>query len=291
MFDRLFQRVSRPRPVPVAIPTAEQQFPHSTIFVRPATLPGGASYTATVLQHLNEINSFPIGQQFIQDLAAIGKRQIIVYGGPNSNQAAGTPAGYFVLRKAHDGKDKPTFAGELRTAMSAAGKTVSMLAKELISTRLPRWSGTYDYSPFAHPPAGGTSRGVPRTPPQVEKQINDWLAGTELPTVDEMDVLCLKLEPGLTRGGGVGTRINYDPHKVQTAAGSRPPHVALFHELVHAYYNAQGTQLGREDSVQESNGGRLFELMSVGLPPFDQRPYSENKFRAALGVPARAKYP
>ncbi|QOJ15522.1 MAG: hypothetical protein HRU75_13110 [Planctomycetia bacterium] len=292
MFEKLFHRgISRPTPAVTTAPTGEQQLPHTTIFIRPAVLPGGGSYITTVMQHLAEIQSFPLGAKFIQDLSALGKRQLIVYGGAGANQAAGTTAAYVLLRLMYDQMDKAGFGAEFKKTLAASGKTTATLAKELVSAKLPRWNGTVDRSPFAHAPMTAAKPGLPRTPVEIEKQLNDWIGGTGLPSKDEMDVLCLALEPWLERGKGVSTRINYDPHKTHTAAGSRPPHVALFHELVHAYYNANGTQLGREDSVQEENGGRLFELMSVGLPPFDQRPYSENKFRAALGVGPRSKYP
>ena len=103
----------------------------------------------------------------------------------------------------------------------------------------------------------------------------------------------LVLEPWARSGTGVGTRINYDPHKDSSGGLPRPPHAALFHELVHALYNAGGNQLGREDSSIETAGGRLFELMAVGLPPFDTRPFSENMFRAAWpgGCSPRRAYP
>jgi hypothetical protein len=57
-------------------------------------------------------------------------------------------------------------------------------------------------------------------------------------------------------------------------------------------YNAGGLQLGREDSSEESAGGRLFELMSVGLRPFHTERYSENALRRAWipAVPPRPSY-
>jgi hypothetical protein len=60
---------------------------------------------------------------------------------------------------------------------------------------------------------------------------------------------------------------------------------------MHGYYNASGSQLGCEESTDVKNGGRHFELMAVGLPPYDDEPYSENKFRTAWGCALRLKYP
>src|SRR5262249_38421158 len=130
-----------------------------------------------------------------------------------------------------------------------------------------------------------------RRPDVIRAQIDSWLNRDDLPTLDEMDVLVVVLRRSLRNGPGVGTRINYDPHKTTASGLSRPPHVALFHELLHAHYNAMGGQPGAEESTDEGRGGRLFELIAVGMPPFDNYTFSENRFRAALGVPARPYYP
>jgi hypothetical protein len=281
-FKNLFRNDRVTRPVPTPIPAANVQFGATTIQVAPATfVDTGGNYATTVIQHLAEIESFPVGQQLIQALTATGKRQLIVYAGPNSNQAAGSAAGYKKLRRFHDGLEREQFAQELRATMTRAGHGSRWLASRLHLKGLPRWSGATDPSPFAA-----------RNMDEIEAEINTWRDGSVLPNNDKMDVLMLVLEEWLANGPGVGTRINYDPHKVLVGGTERPAHVGLFHELMHGYYNALGGQLGREDSASEDNGGRLFELMAVGLPPFNERPFSENQFRTAIGWPfPRTQYP
>jgi hypothetical protein len=274
----------------------------------------GGDYKAIVFQHLDDINSFPIGQQFLHALSQSGKTVLIVYGGPNNNQAAGSIAGYVMLRRYHDQLDRNQFANELQQTLQRAGLSTRQLADQLVNTRLNNWAGGFTPNPLRKPPPvppkppslGGpppvppkppSLGGRPLVPPKpnwlsADFKIRQWLDGSAMPTRDEMDVLMLTLpRDAIQKGPGVGTRINYDPHKTVAGGVPRPPQVALFHELMHAYYNGKGAQLGREDSLDENNGGRLFELMAVGMPPFDSRRFSENKFRTAVGVGLRPRYP
>jgi hypothetical protein len=122
----------------------------------------------------------------------------------------------------------------------------------------------------------------------VADEIQGWLQATDHPDDLEMDVLALALEPYLDRGAGADVRITYDPNYV---LGIRPPKVGLFHELVHAYYFAKGKNLGLCDSSNVAHGGRYFELMAVGMPPFQGRRFSENQMRALCSCPPRTQYP
>ncbi len=292
------------RPTPVFHAAAPVRYPNTMIEIRPsgANLPGGGNYTQTVYRHLMEIESTGVGAALFQELGVIGKTQTIIYAGPNSNQAAGSAAGYKRLRKYHDAMDNAQFSQELQYTLQQSTHDRAWLARELYNTSIPTWQSTTLPSPFRSsarvgapaPLPPGARKPLPATPIDLTlAKIDTWLAGTARPTIDEMDVLMLVLAPWARSGNGVGTRINYDPHKDTAGGLPRPPHAALFHELVHAYYNAKGDQLGREDSSVETAGGRLFELMSVGLPPFDNAPYSENAFRAEWpgGCAPRAQYP
>lgn len=291
----LFGRVKVGRPVPVTPPAGDVLFPGTTISVRNAVIPTtGGQYAPTVMQHLTDIQGFVVGQALFNAITAYGKKQVIKYAGPNSNQAAGGGlASYKLLRRYHDSGENANFAIELRATIATSTHDKHWLATQCYDTLLPLWSGASTTSPLKQIPCvRRTPNSAPPTPIQaIEQRIDTWLAGTALPTLDEMDILCLVLEPWLSNGGGTNTLISYDPHKVKVGNLERPPQVALFHELMHAYYNAGGAQLGREDSIAENNGGRLFELMAVGLSPFDQRTLSENQFRDALGVAKRMAYP
>jgi hypothetical protein len=290
-------------PVPVAGPGVNVNYPHAPIVVQPAALPlpGGGNATATILRMLDEIRSFPVGNNFFQALTAAGKQIGVRYAGPNNNQAAGAVRGYVLLRQHHDSGNAASFGAELQvtvqTMQAATGNGIPWLAAQLHQQAVTTWANA-QIRPLGNPPRPpapphvGGPRPLPPTPPQIiQGMINNWIAGGGLPTRDEADALMIVLEPWLNPGLGCATRINFDPHKEVVAGVRRPPHCGLFHELVHAYYNATGRQLGREDSLNEGNGGRLFELMAVGLGPFAARPFHENAFRAAIGAPLRMAYP
>src|SRR5207248_10469021 len=122
-------------------------------------------------RHLQEIESFAVGQAFFADLMALGKTQTIIYAGPNSNQAAGGLGGYKKLRKFHDQMDNVQFSAELQLTLQASAHDVRWLAQELYSTTLPTWQGTSVPSPFRSPqlppslPLGpGAKKPLPPTP-------------------------------------------------------------------------------------------------------------------------------
>lgn len=280
-------RIGQPQQAPKGQQTRYKQ---TTIQVKPDTrvqLPTGGDYISTVLRMLEEIESFAAGATLIRAMTALGKNQIIQYRGPSVNQAAGGPMGYVLLRKYHDSNTKMTFAPELAGTIQRSGLTHARLAEKLRNQTMPHWVGGPTPSPFRNRPNG--QRAEDLIPLWVDTSPQN---ARHMPTRDEMDILCLVLEPHLRPGPGVGTMIDFDPHKEITAGTKRPPAVGLFHELMHGYYNAAGKQLGREDSADERNGGRLFELMAVGLAPFDRRPFSENQLRKQWpGCPLRAQYP
>ena len=110
------------------------------------------------------------------------------------------------------------------------------------------------------------------------------------PTREIFDLLVYILRDYLEDGNGSNCLVQYTPLKINLPiGGQRPAQIALFHELVHAYYEAQGKNMSEEDSQYEWNG-RYYELAAVGLPPFDTAVYGENQMRALFGVAARPFY-
>jgi len=301
-FFGLGPSISRPAAADHRI--GEIRFRTFNIYVRGTNqdLQGGGDFATVALQHLEEIRSFQVGQDLFDAISSTTRRVVLNYAGPNNNSAAGTPAGYKLLRAHHDGSAWAQFSTELAAAIGRSGMAPAVLARRLYDTQLPRWDGTSSVSPFRNPPrppaaprTSGAPKPLPATPVQlIEQMVANWSATPMVggpPSRDEMDILCIVLDTHLANGPGVSTRICYDPKKTIVNGRFRPPHCGLFHEMVHAYYNVTGSQLGREDSLSEDNGGRLFELMAVGLAPFDTRPFSENQFREALGVALRPTYP
>lgn len=298
LFSDLFKKrvvVSRP----VATPVGQNlNYPNTPIVIQTpqAQAPGGGDTQQTIYRMLDEIGSLPIGAQLFQALTAAGKQIGVRYAGPNQNSAAGGVKGYVKLRQWHDAQDSKNFAQELGTTLHnlqlATGHDKTWVAQQLHVQHVPTWANQeiQPYGNPVHPGSGPLPQGATQLQ-IIEDLLDRYLAGKELPSLDELDALLLLLEDHLTPGAGVVTRIMFDPHKEIVQGKARPPHCGLFHELMHALYNAQGRQLGREDSIQEGNGGRLFEAMAVGLGLFGKRPLSENGFRAALGVSLRTAYP
>lgn len=300
-FTNLFRPGPRVGAPVTAVTTANINYPHAPIVIQPPAVPGQGDPSQTIVRILEEIRAFPVGAQFFMALQAAGKQIGVRYAGPNNNQAAGSVKGYVLLRQKHDAGDAAGFGQELQNTLNnlqaVTGNDNRWVAQQLYLQTVTTWANG-QIRPYGNPqrppapPRGPGARPLPQTPPQIiEGMLNTYLAGTTLPDRDEADAIMLVLENYLNPGTGVVTRVSFDPHKEIVNGRFRPPHVGLFHELMHAYYNALGRQLGREDSLNEGNGGRLFELMAVGMGPFAARPFSENAFRTALGVPLRTSYP
>lgn len=280
-----FKKKAQPAPPPGIVMSTEMKYKQSSVFIKIPNNFTGGNYALIVGQHLAAIEArMPA---FFTDLAAAGHRQNIVFQMPTANSCGGNSDGYVKLRDCYTSvglggnANRPAFAQELQTVLGNSTHDVNWLAQTVCAVNLPNWTGGVSPNPFA---ASGPANMVA----DATAKINSWLAATAHPTDAEMDVLVLALQEWLTPGIGSNTRIYYDP---MWSPGGRPPAVGLFHELVHAYYFAKGKNLGREDSSIETQGGRHFELMSVGLPPFQNKKYSENKMRAAWPYPARTQYP
>ncbi len=91
-------------------------------------------------------------------------------------------------------------------------------------------------------------------------------------------------------GTGSGSTVNYNPNREQIYDGSedwmtRPPAVALAHELVHVEQAQNGTW-----SDNETDGTLNDELQAVGLPPYENHPHTENRIRDQMGQPQRPYY-
>ncbi len=88
------------------------------------------------------------------------------------------------------------------------------------------------------------------------------------------------------RGNGAGsdTTIKYNPDLSSIGSNEpwqkQPPEIWLAHELIHA----DDAAYGRMDP-EFSDGVRNYERQAIGLPPYDQKQFTENKMRAAWSDP------
>jgi uncharacterized Zn-binding protein involved in type VI secretion len=107
--------------------------------------------------------------------------------------------------------------------------------------------------------------------------------------------------PGYKGGGSADAQVGYSPDRDRLAGVSedwanppnRPPDVGLFHELVHCDDFTHG-ELDNDTDVP--NGSRASEQVkaaearAVGLPPYQNEPFSEDAYREELGVKIRPHY-
>jgi hypothetical protein len=88
------------------------------------------------------------------------------------------------------------------------------------------------------------------------------------------------------RGNGAGsdTTIKYNPHLSSIGSNEawqrQPPAIWLAHELIHA----DDAAYGRMDP-EYRDGIRNYERQAIGLPPYDEKQFTENKIRAAWSEP------
>jgi len=85
---------------------------------------------------------------------------------------------------------------------------------------------------------------------------------------------------------GDGDEFALPPEKFYYAGQIHTFQIALIHEMIHAWHGICGTSLvspGSKDATSE-------EKQVVGLPPYHEKKYTENKFRFLLDMPLRENY-
>ncbi|MGQ0697761.1 MAG: M91 family zinc metallopeptidase [Panacagrimonas sp.] len=249
-------------------------------------------YQKVISNLLDQIRNTVVGLDFIHALSFLNKKQTIGFRGPDGCACAAGSAQYHKLRNANE---RTPFATELELTLlhpsigaGSLGNGILWLANELIDLKVPGWIPTNVVRPFPLDKRVGMGR--VSTAQAIYGKIRRWLDKDPSlgRTRDETDALMLALRKYLRPGGGTGSFVSFDPLKLSTKNGPRPPAVALFHELVHSYHNARGRQLGLEGNEEE--GSRLYETLCIGLPPFAAERFTENAIRHALKCPDRKQY-
>jgi Effector protein len=121
------------------------------------------------------------------------------------------------------------------------------------------------------------------------KRVNDARPDNYRAAVARGKVLKWKDESGKERairgnGAGSDTTIKYVPDLSSIGSNEawqrQPPAIWLAHELIHA----DDAAYGRMDP-EDRDGIRNYERQAIGLPPYDQKQFTENKMRAAWSEP------
>jgi hypothetical protein len=104
----------------------------------------------------------------------------------------------------------------------------------------------------------------------------------------------------LTPGPGTGAWVLWDPllesvfkdlpTEKRAAWMDRPPWLALAHELIHGWRLASGRCVFRPNARKDIDEEYYEEAMTVGLPPYDQCRFTENRLRHFKGLPLRTFY-
>jgi len=92
-------------------------------------------------------------------------------------------------------------------------------------------------------------------------------------------------------GPGSNVTVHFNPARLFIKDGSldwhhRPPAIGLAHEMVHAWTGVYGTRARGEDE----HGVRRREQQATGLAEHADHAITENRFRAAFGLPLRPVY-
>jgi hypothetical protein len=100
----------------------------------------------------------------------------------------------------------------------------------------------------------------------------------------------------LTPGPGTGAWVVWDPDsksvctdlpdEKRAAWMDRPPWIALAHELIHGWRLVTGRCVFKPGPIEDYHE----EAMTVGLPPYDQCRFTENRLRHLKGLPLRTYY-
>ncbi|QFT30903.1 PAAR motif protein [Labrenzia sp. THAF82] len=101
-----------------------------------------------------------------------------------------------------------------------------------------------------------------------------------------------KLDSSGNPGSGCDTTVHYNPNRTSYGTAqpwqTRPPEIGLAHELIHAQHAADGEldfskvdNDSKPDPADPTKKAKVIkeEAKTVGIPPHDNEPYSENKIR------------
>lgn len=260
-------------------------------------------YYTKVCDALNILGKRSLGENLFRDITATGMKVCIVPApGGNQCDSLGNAAVYYTLRAALRSGNAVWARQELTQALNrAAGnwtpKTIAMALVEGQSPASPRSADNVRITVSKT----GAERNIKAA--QIELKVSCFVDGTKGAEVlrhtkargdySLADDLIRFLRPWLQPGTGGPSRISFDPDNWfpvaygNEVATRRPPHIGLAHELCHAWRNAVGKRLFEDAKAVDQYDD---ELMTVGLPPYEYEPYSENLFRLASGEPLRLNY-
>jgi hypothetical protein len=145
--------------------------------------------------------------------------------------------------------------------------------------------------------------GLPNTEPSSTQRGNNWISAAMLQEWvtnnnfpqgldparlgDAQVALGAVLADGAGQGIGGHSQVRWSTSNTMVLGQQRPSSVGLGHELIHAYHNQLGDQLGSDNGTADT---ALFEYQCVGLGRFAGTGHTENGLRDSAGLPQRDRY-
>ena len=255
---------------------------------------GDAAYQARVTRSLDKINQTLAGQALLNGIRANrmppSPSMLTIHPGANECACLSPDSSVSRTLLAQALFDRPnTFPAELAACMAAAVPALDAAAAANLINAAP----VYDI------------QGLPGNAPShlgvTAAHVTAWLnGGARFPLPFEgaqvsrlQRALLVALWPQARNRPGTGghsrVRWNAGSGSIGLTNGRRQVRsksIGLAHELVHAYYNGCGLQMGRDnplagaDNVPTVHDAALFEYMCVGLGVWSNEPVSENAIRS-----------
>jgi hypothetical protein len=124
--------------------------------------------------------------------------------------------------------------------------------------------------------------------------LEDWVTNNNFPQGldaarlgDAQVALGAVLADGAGQGIGGHSQVRWSASNTMVLGQQRPSFIGLGHELIHAYHNQLGDQLGSDNGTADT---ALFEYQCVGLGHFAGTEHTENGLRDSAGLPPRDRY-
>lgn len=268
---------------------------------------GSKTYTASVMKHLDRVETLALGKALFQDILKTHRQITIVMTDPGTGNATSySTSASPLLVQAINGNDQDLFKNELKAALDGAkrsGIPLDFIARQLTEGLT---AVTYQASKNVVQPQSKVSTPTGLSGPQVMalhasaamkslslllEFADGKLRVDQLPEAWKAD-LPRVLRAFLTPGLGASAKIWFDPDdwkpcSLDPAMKNRHPALGLVHEMIHAWHSGSGknmrVRIGKEN---------LEEVITTGLPPYQFEEYSDNKFRTQFGkdVNLRMKY-
>lgn len=252
------------------------------------------AYQARVTRSLDKINQTLAGQALLLGICANRTRPgpafLTIHRGPNACACRSLDSRVSRTLLAQAVFDEPgAFARELAACMAAALPHLDAPSVANLINAAPV------YEVQGMPGNAASNLGV--TPVHVQAWLDATavfplpFAGIQGSRVQRALLVALWHRARIRPGAGGHSTVTWNPESGSIGLTNgrrqvRSKSIGLAHELIHAFYNGRGLQMGRDNPLADADGvpmvhdAALFEYMCVGLGVWRNEPISENAIRS-----------